>query len=82
MNAVFPRAGDLWKAVEADLAVAGGWYEDLQACAEPEPLGDVKQAPALLRWLGDRRWNDEARSSTLPPRSLPSPTKTSPGLSR
>lgn len=59
MNAVFPRAGDLWKAVEADLAVAGGWYADLQECGEPEPLGDVKQAPALLRWLGDRRWNDE-----------------------
>lgn len=59
MNAVFPRAGELWKAAEADLALAGGWYEDLQQSGQPEPLSDVKQAPAITRWMGEKRWDDE-----------------------
>jgi hypothetical protein len=59
VNAVFPRAGDLWKAVEDDLALAGGWYEDLEQASEPAPLSDVEQAPALTRWMGEKRWDDE-----------------------
>jgi len=59
MNAVFPRAGDLWKAVEADLALTGGWYEDLAQSGQPEPFSDVKQTPAITRWMGEKRWDDK-----------------------
>ena len=59
MNILFPRAGELWSAVEADLALAGGWYEDLEQACDPEPVIDVKQAPALTRWMGEKRWDDQ-----------------------
>lgn len=59
VNGVFPRAGELWKAVEADLALAGGWYGELEQVSEPEPLSDVEQAPALTRWMGEKRRDDE-----------------------
>lgn len=58
MNSRFPRAGDLWKAVEADVALTGGWLDDVEP-ADPGPLSDVAQAPALERWMGERRWKDE-----------------------
>lgn len=58
MDAAYPRAGELWKAVEADLALAGGWYDELEASYEPEPLSNVCRAPALERWLGGDRRND------------------------
>lgn len=58
MDAVFARTGALWKAVEADLAVAGGWYADLVDC-DPEPLDVVRARPALERWGGDARWTDD-----------------------
>ncbi|MFD0807806.1 hypothetical protein ACFQ0K_17065 [Nocardioides caeni] len=65
MDAVFPRAGELWKAVEADLALAGGWYEDLQGSCDIEPLSAVKEAPALMRWTGSDRWSDEGARSYI-----------------
>lgn len=59
MDTVFPRAGALWKAVEADLALVGDWYCELEQSGEPEPVAEVQLAPAFARWIGEDRWDDE-----------------------
>lgn len=59
MDTGFPRAGALWKAVEADLALVGDWYSDLEQSGDAEPVGKVELAPAFARWIGEDRWDDE-----------------------
>ncbi|WP_028654946.1 hypothetical protein [Nocardioides sp. J54] len=53
LDDAFPRAGELWMAVEEDVALVRGWYDELVERCSPAPIEVARRMPALARWLGD-----------------------------
>ena len=58
LNARYPRAGILVQMFSGDHAVSGGWAEEIPLFGL-ETVDDVRSAPAMHRWLGDRLRSDE-----------------------